>query len=130
MSLSGIGEALSGDGLEFEKLEADFLWVYRPQGSLLKIKEGRTSGNALGVLFEGEFDNARRFIDVSGTIVPMSLVNEIIGSIPLVGDILTGGSGGVFAATYKIKGLSDDPNLSVNPLSVLTSGIVRRVLFE
>lgn len=130
LSLSGIGEALSGDGLEFEKLEADFLWVYRPQGSLLKIKEGRTSGNALGVLFEGEFDNARRFIDVSGTIVPMSLVNEIIGSIPLVGDILTGGSGGVFAATYKIKGLSDDPKISVNPLSVLTPGIVRRVLFE
>ncbi len=130
LSLTGIGEALSNDGLAFEKLEADYSWIYRAQGSVLKIKDGRTSGNALGLLFAGEYDNARRYVDVSGTVVPMSLVNEFIGSIPLIGDILTGGSGGVFAATYSIKGESDAPEISVNPLSVLTPGIVRRVLFE
>lgn len=130
LSLTGIGEALTNDGLAFTNLEADFEWIYRKGGSLLKIKDGRTSGNALGLLFDGEYDNARRYIDVSGTIVPMSLVNEIIGSIPIVGDILTGGSGGVFAATYSIKGTSDAPEVFVNPLSVLTPGIARRVLFE
>ncbi|MGH1457188.1 MAG: DUF3971 domain-containing protein [Alphaproteobacteria bacterium] len=130
LSLTGIGEALTSDGLAFEKLEANYTWIYRAGGSLLKIKDGRTSGNSLGILFAGEFDNARRYIDVSGTVVPMSLVNEIIGSIPLIGDILTGGSGGVFAATYSVKGEADAPEIFVNPLSVLTPGIVRRVLFE
>ncbi len=130
LSLTGIGEALTSDGLEFDKLESKFEWIYRPKGSLLKMEDGRTSGNAIGLLFSGELDNEKRYIDVSGTVVPMSLVNEIIGSIPLIGDILTGGTGGIFAATYSVKGPSNAPEVFVNPLSVLTPGIARRVIFE
>ncbi len=130
LSLGGIAEILAGEGLNFEKLEADFSWIYRKGGSLLILKNGRTSGNSLGLLFDGTFDNQKRMVDVSGTIVPMSTLNKVIGSIPLVGDILTGGSGGVFAATYSIKGKSDDPKISVNPLSILTPGILRRILWE
>lgn len=130
MSLSGLLEVLSSDGLNFTKLEANFSWVYRKGGSLLVLKDGRTSGNSLGLTFDGTFDNAKRIVDVSGTIVPMSEINNIIGQIPLVGDILTGGSGGIFAATYSIKGSSDKPEIGVNPLSVLTPGIIRRILFE
>lgn len=130
LSLTGIGEVLGGDGLAFDKLEADFSWLYRKGGSLLVLKEGRTSGNSLGLLFDGTFDNQKREVDVAGTVVPMSAVNEIIGAIPIIGDILTGGSGGVFAATYTIKGPSDKPVISVNPLSILTPGILRRILWE
>lgn len=130
MSLTGLPEALSGEGLSFSKLEASFNWVYRRNGSLLVLKEGRTSGNSIGLTFDGTFDNAAHRVDVNGTIIPMSGVNEFIGNIPLVGDILTGGSGGVIAATYSVKGASSEPNISVNPLSVLTPGILRRILFE
>ncbi|MBU6234951.1 MAG: hypothetical protein KGQ41_03825, partial [Alphaproteobacteria bacterium] len=67
-----------------------------------------------------------------GTAIPMSEINGLISSIPLVGDILTGGNknSGIFAATYTMKGNSADPSVSVNPLSVLTPGILRRILFE
>ncbi len=130
VSLGGIAEVMSGDGLNFEKLEADFNWLFRRNGSLLVLKNGRTSGNSLGLLFDGTFDNQKQEVDVSGTIVPMSGLNKVIGSIPIVGDLLTGGSGGVFAATYKIKGNSDNPEISVNPLSILTPGILRRILWE
>lgn len=130
MSLPGLIEVLSSDGLEFARLEADFNWVYRKNGSLLVLKEGRTSGNSIGLTFDGTFDNAKRQVDVSGTIIPMSGINAFIGSIPLIGDLLTGGSGSVIAATYSIKGKSEDPNILVNPLSVLTPGILRRILFE
>ncbi len=130
LSLGGITELMAGDGLNFEKLEVDFNWLFRRNGSLLVLKNGRTSGNSLGLLFDGTFDNEKREVDVSGTIVPMSGLNKVIGSIPIVGDILTGGSGGVFAATYSIKGKSDDPEISVNPLSIITPGILRRILWE
>ena len=60
----------------------------------------------------------------------MDGLNKVIGSIPIVGDILTGGSGGVFAATYSVKGPSENPEISANPLSVLTPGILRRILWE
>lgn len=123
-------QAIPDTGMAFTKLETDFEWLYASEGSVLKLKDGRTSGNSLGLLFEGRYDSARRFIDIAGTVVPMSGLNNAIGKIPLVGDILTGGSGGVFAATFNIKGSSDNPEVIANPLSVITPGILRRVLWE
>lgn len=130
MSLSGLIQNLGGEGLSFSKMEANFDWLYRPKGSVLVLKDGRTSGNSLGLTFDGTFDNAAHKLDVAGTIIPLSGMNKIISDIPLVGDILTGGTGALIAATYKITGSSDDPKVSVNPLSVLTPGILRRILFE
>lgn len=131
MSLPGLMASLNGqEGLSFTKMEANFDWRYRPNGSLLVFKDGRTSGNSLGLTFDGTFDNAAHTMDVTGTIIPLSGINKVIGDIPLVGDILTGGTGALIAATYTMKGSSEDPKVSVNPLSVLTPGILRRVLFE
>ncbi|MEZ5814207.1 MAG: DUF3971 domain-containing protein [Alphaproteobacteria bacterium] len=130
MSLTGALQNLNSGGLAFKKMKAEFDWNYRPQGSVLVLKDGRTSGNSLGLTFDGTFDNAAQMVDVSGTIIPLSGVNKVIGDIPLVGDILTGGTGALIAATYTMKGPSGEPKISVNPLSVLTPGILRRILFE
>lgn len=130
MSLPGLTQTLNGEGLGFTKMEANFDWLYRPNGSLLVLKDGRTSGNSLGLTFDGSFDHAAQTLDVSGTIIPLSGVNKMISDIPLVGDLLTGGTGALIAATYTMKGASAAPKVSVNPLSVLTPGILRRILFE
>lgn len=129
MSLTGLVSSLSGEGLKFSKLESDFDWDYSPKGSVLKLKEGRTSGNSLGLTFDGAFDQRAKVMDVSGTIVPLSGINNLVGSIPVIGDIL-GGDGGLFAATYTMKGEFKEPKVSINPLSVLAPGIIRKVLFE
>ncbi len=131
MSLPGLMQSLNGEGLVFSKMEGDFDWLYRPQGSLLVLKDGRTSGNSLGLTFDGTFDHAAQSLDVSGTIIPLSGINDVISSIPLLGNILTGGTGAFIAATYTMKGEDGgEPDVSVNPLSVLTPGILRRILFE
>jgi len=129
LSLPGAADMLAGEGLAFSKLEADFDWLFRPEGSVLVVKDGRTSGNALGLTFEGTFNNAKNYIDIDGTIIPLSGINNILQDIPLVGNIL-GGTSGLFAATYQIKGEGKDPDVSVNPLSVLAPGILRSILFE
>jgi len=130
LSLPGILNLLNEEGVTFTKMEADFNWLYREEGGLLVLKNGRSSGNSLGLTFDGTFDKSESGVDVSGTIIPLSGLNEIISAIPLVGDILTGGTGGVFAATYTIKGKATEPEVAVNPLSVLAPGILRRILFE
>lgn len=130
MSLPGLIELLDGDGVSFSKLEANFDWLYRPQGGLLVLKDGRTSGNSLGLTFDGVFDNPAQRIDVSGTIIPLSGINKVVSSIPLIGDILSGGSGAIFAATYTVQGDSKNPDIDVNPLAALAPGILRRILFE
>ncbi len=131
LSLGGIADLLGKEGLSFKKLEANFDWLYRPQGSLLVLQDGRTSGSSVGMTFDGVFDKKAGTVDVSGTVVPMSSLNNFLGSIPIIGTLLTGGNdGGIFAATYTMKGEAKDPDVAVNPLSVLAPGIIRRILFE
>lgn len=129
MSLSGVNDLLGNDGVSFARLEAEFEWQFRDAGNFLVIKEGRTSGSSLGLTFDGSIDQLENQINLNGTIVPISGVNKVIGSIPLIGDILTGGDA-LIAATYNVSGTTSDPKVSVNPLSVLAPGFLRKILFE
>ena len=133
LSIPGLLKTLEQDrGLSFSRAEADIHWLNRPGGAILQLADGRTSGASLGLTFEGEVNTVKDTVAIQGTVIPMSEVNSLISSIPLIGDILTGGKsgGGIFAATYTMKGDSADPSVSVNPLSVLAPGILRRLLFE
>jgi hypothetical protein len=50
----------------------------------------------------------------------------------VLGDLLLGGQGqGLFAANFRVAGSLDDPKISVNPLSTLAPGFLRKLfLFE
>lgn len=130
MSLPGIMELLGSDGIDFTKLEGNFVWEQRYGGSLMTILDGRTAGSAMGLTFQGTLDEAKQTMDIKGTIVPVSMVNDLISSIPLIGDVITGGGGAVFAATYTIRGPTSDPTTTVNPLAVLAPGFLRKLFFE
>lgn len=129
MSLTGVTQLLGNEGLVFSKLESGFEWRFRPEGNILIIKDGTTSGSSVGLTFAGVLDRGKKTTDVAGTIIPMTEINSFLAKIPLVGEIL-GGPGGLIAATYSMKGPTSDPKVMVNPLSVLAPGIIRRILFE
>jgi len=68
--------------------------------------------------------------NLHGTLVPFSFFNSIINVIPLLGDGITGGEGqGVIAASYTVKGTLGEPDISVNPVSLLTPGFLRNLFF-
>ena len=76
------------------------------------------------MIFIGD-DTAR----LKGTVIPAYTINRILGSIPILGQILTGGKNeGLFAANYALRGRLDDPVVTVNPLSVLAPGILRKLV--
>ena len=102
MSLKGAQDLLKNDGLSFKKLKSDFEWRFRDGGNLLVIKDGRTSGSALGLTFEGVVNQAENEVDVSGTVIPLSKVNKAISDIPVLGDILTGGDCPVCRDLYNV----------------------------
>ncbi len=136
LSLTGLFDLLNSKGVTFKKMSADIQWIDEgpPESikstQIIKIKNGKTSGASLGITFEGNIDNKTNILNINGTIIPVSDINKLLGIIPLVGDILTGGGEGIFAATYTIKGKKDKPNIAVNPLSVLAPGILRTLFFE
>lgn len=125
-SVTGIPELLSGEGVAFQTILSDFTMIE----DVVEIKELRASGLALGVLVRGKADRSKDVLDLTGTLVPIYGFNRVLGAIPLLGDLLTGGDGGgLFAFTFAVRGASANPEVSVNALSVLAPGLLRR-LFE
>lgn len=132
LSLPGILSLLQADtGLSFDRAQSDIMWLNKQGGGFIRFMDGRTSGASLGLTFEGEVNTGTNQVAIQGTVIPLSEVNKMFAGIPVIGTLLTGGKGkGIFAATYSMKGPSDNIDVTVNPLSVLTPGILRTILFE
>ena len=125
ISITGALEALGGDGLSFDSFRAP----YEYRGGVLTLDGAVASGVSLGVTMDGAIDFRRDTVDVSGNVVPFYGVNAVVGAVPLVGDLLTGGDKeGVFAAPYSVSGDQEDPSISVNPLAMVLPGILRKFM--
>ena len=123
-SLTGIGDILSRDsGLQFERLETPWTMDDRR----IEVGPGRAFGTSIGVTFDGGFDRDREVIAIKGVLAPANFINRVLRKIPVIGDILTGGGDGLFAANYELSGPLDDPRTAVNPLSVLAPGFLRNL---
>ncbi|MEK9965240.1 MAG: AsmA-like C-terminal domain-containing protein [Rhodospirillaceae bacterium] len=123
-SFSGIADVLGGEGLTFRRVELPFTLTDRE----ITITEAKARGANIGVLATGRIERETDEIQMTGEIVPAYTLNSLLANIPLIGTVLSGGADGVFAATFDVQGPIDDPDVSVNPLSVLTPGIIRRLL--
>lgn len=132
LSLPGLFQLFTNEGIAFERLRSDFTWEKAKNGdSVLRLQNGATRGSSLGLTFEGSYNQTRKNLDVKGKVVPLSGVNNIVKSIPLLGPLLSGGrDGALVAANYTIAGSTDDPRVFINPLSILTPGLLRTILFE
>lgn len=125
MALTGILDALSGDGIGFNSLEVPFVY----DDGVLQITEARANGTSLGFTAGGRIYRHADVVDLKGTVVPAYALNSALGHIPLLGTLLTGGKkgSGVFAANYTMSGSLEEPKVSVNPLSALTPGFLRNL---
>jgi len=125
VALTGIVDALQGPGLSFASLDIPFT----QHDGVITLKDGRVHGSALGFTASGKIFTHDDVIDVEGTLVPAYAINSALGNIPFVGGIFSGGEkgGGVFAATYKMTGPLEQPKVTVNPLSVLAPGFLRKL---
>ncbi|MCC7273504.1 MAG: hypothetical protein IT561_12615 [Alphaproteobacteria bacterium] len=124
LSLTSMVSLLQGDGLPFTEGRFDFTW----DDGRIAVRQGRAYGGAIGGTFEGAVDTRAGTLDLEGTIVPAYTLNNLLGNIPILGTILAGGKDeGVFAANYRVAGRIADPQVSVNALSALAPGILRKL---
>jgi hypothetical protein len=114
VSVVGLLEQMNGEGLAFNNGEVDF--ILTPKA--VEISKGSAVGASLGISFAGLYVSGSGKIDLQGVISPIYLVNGI-------GQIFTRKGEGLFGFNYRLTGTTDNPNVSVNPLSVLTPGMFR-----
>jgi hypothetical protein len=122
MSLYGLLDVARGPGLGFTRLVSPF----GMSGDTLTLRDARAYSASLGFTAKGGIDLASHVADIDGTVVPLYFFNSLLGKIPLLGRMFSPeADGGLFAVNYAIRGSLDDPKVSVNPLSVVTPGVLR-----
>ena len=108
----------------FSRMSAEFS---RGNGQIF-VQDGVMYGAQIGIKVDGTIDSTRDRIDMTGTFVPAYGVNNLFSQIPLFGPILGGSRDeGLFAVNFHIGGAIGAPQLTVNPLSAIAPGFLRKI---
>jgi hypothetical protein len=117
LSVVGLLEQLSGDGILFSEVEAFF--KLSPGG--VRLRESRAVGPSMGITMDGVYSTAQRRMQMQGVVSPIYLVNRPLGFL------FSKKGEGLFGFTYQLTGAADAPKVNVNPLSVFTPGRFRDI---
>lgn len=125
-SLTGILDRFNSRGLSVDKTAIHFTKI----NDVVYLKRGTIHGSAIGISFQGNYNVQADNVYVYGSLIPFYGLNSILSDIPIIGKLTSSRkTEGIIGLSYKIDGNTKNPDISVNPLSIFTVGILRR-LFE
>lgn len=116
VSVIGLLEQLTGNGILFSEVEAQFRLT--PKQAI--ITKSSAVGASMGISMDGYYDLESGAMNMQGTVSPFYMINGI-------GAILTRKGEGLVGFTYRLKGTPKKPRVQVNPLSLLTPGMFREI---
>ena len=123
-SFTGLADTLTSGSMQFDRFKVPFAILEDD----IAIRDARLYGPAIGMTGNGDINLEKRVVDFDGTLVPAYTANSILGDIPILGDIFVQEKdGGLFALTYTVSGPFEQTQISINPLSALTPGFLRRI---
>ena len=101
--------------------------IERGQG-YFRVSDASMHNTSIGLTFDGTIYDPDDNMNVSGTFMPANGVNLAVSAIPLLGQLLSNGrDNGLFGVTYQLKGPRNNPELLVNPLSIVAPGVFNKV---
>jgi len=92
------------------------------------LDDAYMKGPLVGATIRGKVDYKTERVNLGGTYIPLQGLNNAFGQIPVLGQILSGPRGeGIFGITFAITGAMANPQVIVNPLSLVAPGIFREM---
>ena len=104
--------------------EVDIPLGFEPDG--IALERGALKGPSMDMYLDGKYTYDSK-VNIDGRLIPANTLNRLISDIPLVGSLLTGSQEGLLVADFKIKGAATDPDISVQPLSLITPGLLKDI---
>ncbi len=118
MSIVGLIQQLAGEGIVFSDVDVDF--QLRPE--TIVIRQASAIGPSMAITAEGLYTLPDKRFDLQGVLSPLYLVNGLFGLF-----LSPRRNEGLIGIAYTLKGTTSNPQVQVNPLSVLTPGIFREI---
>ena len=116
VSVVGLVRQLDGQGIAFDTVDARF----RLDRDRLTVTRSSAVGPGLGISLDGVYRLGAREVDFQGVLSPFYALNGL-------GAFLTRPGEGLFGANFTLRGPAAAPQVSVNPLSLLTPGMFREI---
>lgn len=114
----------SGEPLQFDRMVVPF----SVGANQFHLHDAAINGPVIGATLRGRIDFAHETLALSGTYVPLYGFNSVFGAVPLIGDLLKGRENeGVFGITFAVQGKTSNPDVIVNPVSMLAPGFLRQI---
>jgi hypothetical protein len=121
---TGFMEFFTDEGMRFSIFSASFKY----KSPWITITNGKATGASLGLTIYGGLNLKKEMLDIHGNLIPAYFLNNLIAKIPLLGEFLSGGKNeGIFGVAYTISGSFSKPEISVNPLTAFTPGLIRKI---
>ncbi len=124
-SPKGLADLLSGQGIFFDLFKGNI----NIDSHTLSLANARAISVGLGITLEGQYNLDKKMLNFKGGVIPAYLLNAMISHIPLIGQLLGGvQESGLLSFRYRVTGSINKPKVSVNPISVLTPGILGEIM--
>lgn len=92
------------------------------------IQKSYLRGPVLGASVSGKVDYRLRRVNLGGSYIPLQGINSALCGIPVLGEIFTGPKcEGMLGITFGVQGAMANPQVIVNPLSLVAPGIFREI---
>jgi len=116
VSVVGLLDQLGGPGIRFDTIDGQF----RLDRRRIRLRQAAAVGPSMGISADGLYDLQNDRMDFQGVVSPVYFLNGI-------GSFLTRRGEGLFGFNYRMAGSAAGPDVSVNPLSILTPGAFRQI---
>lgn len=94
----------------------------------LNVQDAVIRSGTMGLTAAGKVYDAKDRIALSGTFMPANSLNLAVSKIPILGQLLSNGrDNALIGISYSLQGMRKDPQLVINPLSIVTPGVFNRV---
>ncbi|MBT6097561.1 MAG: hypothetical protein HOH05_04220 [Marinovum sp.] len=114
ISIVGLLDQLTGPGVIMNEIDA----VFRMTNDQIILQSASAIGPSMGITLDGYYNLESKTFDMQGFFSPLYLVNGI-------GSILSRKGEGFIGFGFNLRGTTDRPRFSINPLSTITPTILR-----
>lgn len=125
LASSGQGsQRIQREVIEFDRMRVPFSVGHNQ----FVMSESYLRGPIMGMSMRGRIDYGQGRVNIGGTYIPLQGVNAAICDLPIFGQIVAGANcEGIFGITFALQGSNKNPEVIVNPLSLVAPGIFRDI---